>query len=262
MNSTAQTIPDSLTMLRRVLVHMSRNPVATLMSSLGTPMVLLVLMYNLFSEVVQKTGAMGAGIRYIDYLTPGLIMITAIYGMATTTIRVNSDMTQGIIARFRTMSIARIAVLNGHVIGSALGTLVGLAVIIALAYLTGFRPVNDPLAWLAAFGLITLLVVSVTWLSVVIDVSSKSPESASSLLLLFYILPFLSSAFVPTSSMTPVLAWIAENQPFSPIIDTMRALLIGGEVGTRGLVAVAWCVALTLVGYIWARTAYNRTTSG
>jgi ABC-2 type transport system permease protein len=261
MTQIANVVPNSMTMFQRVVVHMSRNPIATFMSSLGTPIVLLVMMYNLFGGVVQETGSMGADVRYIDYLTPGLIVITAIYGMAMTTVRVNTDMTQGIIARFRTMSIARISVLNGHVLGSTLGTLIGLIIIVGLAFLTGFRPSADPLSLLAAFGMVILLVVAVTWLGVAIGVASKTPDSANSFLFLFYILPFLSSAFVPTSSMTPVLAAIAENQPFSPIIDTMRALLMGTPVGDRGLVAIGWCVLLIVIGYVWARSAYNRNSN-
>ncbi|HEX2622983.1 MAG TPA: ABC transporter permease, partial [Phototrophicaceae bacterium] len=243
-NSLSYTIADTITMLRRVLRHMLRKPFSTLLGTLGTPIFLLVLMYNLFAGVVQLSGTAGGNTRYIDYLTPGLILITSIYGMGIAALRVNTDMTQGIIARFRTMSIARVSVLNGHVLGSTLGTLFSISVITVLAFFTGFRPTTNPLEWLAVFGLITLFVIADAWLAVAVGVASKSPEGANSALFLLYILPFLSSAFIPTQSMTPVVAWIAENQPFSPIIDTMRGLLLGTPIGNRGLVAILWCLAL------------------
>lgn len=261
MNAPSYLVSDTFTMSQRVLTHMLRNPMATILSTLVTPVLLLVLMYNMVGGAVQQTGTLSAGTSYIDYLTPGLILITVMYGMSMTTVRVNMDMTQGIIARFRTMSIARVSVLNGHVLGSSLGMMFGVIVIVGLAFLTGFRPVTtDPLALLAAFGLVVLFIIAITWLGVAIGVASKSAEAAQSALFIPLILPFLSTALVPTSSMTPVLAVIAENQPFSPIIDTLRALLMDTPVGTRGLVALGWCVAMILVGYLWARFAYNRSS--
>lgn len=250
---------DTLTMLRRVITHMRRNSGYTLMAMLGTPILVLVMMYNLFGGVVQSAGSTTA--RYIDFLTPGLIVITSIYGMGMATLRANSDMTQGIIARFRTMSIARSAVLNGHVLASTIGTLLSISVVVILALLTGFRPVGGVPESIAALGLIVLLVFGMNWLAVGVGVSSKSPEAANSTLFILYILPFLSNAFVPPSSMTPVVAWIAENQPFSPIIDTVRGLLMGTPVGSRGLVAVVWCVLFAVIGYVWAFAAYNRNTN-
>jgi ABC-2 type transport system permease protein len=259
MNSLSYTIIDTVTMLRRTLVHMLRNPVMMLLGTLGTPIVLLLLMYNLFGGVIQSDGATGAS--YINYLTPGIVLITVIYGTGMAALRVNSDIAQGIIARFKSMSISRSAVLNGHVIGSVIGSLISIAVIFGLAYLMGFRSAADAGAWLAAAGLIMLYVVAMMWIAVAIGVWSKTPEAVNGMLYLFYILPFFSSAFVPTGSMTPVVAWVAENQPFTPIIDTLRALLLGDPTGNRGLVAVAWCVAFTVIGFLWARAAYNRNSS-
>jgi ABC-2 type transport system permease protein len=250
---------DTLTMLRRVTTHMQRNAVYTLMGTLATPILMLVMMYNLFGGVVQSAGTTGGS--YIDFLTPGLIVITTIYGMGTATLRVNADMTQGIITRFRTMSIARSAVLNGHVLGSTVGTLLSVGVVVTLAVLTGFRPTAGVAECVAAFAIVLLLVLGMNWLAVAVGVSSKSPEVARNMLFILYILPFLSSAFVPPTSMTPVMAWIAENQPFSPIIDTVRGLLLGTPVGSRGWVAVAWCVAFAVVGYVWALASYNRSTN-
>jgi ABC-2 type transport system permease protein len=256
MNSLSYTALDTMTMLRRTLTHMLRNPVMMLLGTLGTPIILLLLMYNLFGGVIQANGATGG--MYINYVTPGIVLITVMYGTGMAALRVNSDITQGIIARFKSMSIARGAVLNGHVIGSMIGSLISIAVIFGLAYLMGFRSAAPAGAWLAAAGLIILYVVAMMWVAIAIGVWSKTPEGVNGMLYLFYILPFFSSAFLPTRSMTPAVAWIAENQPFTPIIDTLRALLMGDPTGSRGLVAVAWCVAFAVIGFVWAHVAYNR----
>jgi ABC-2 type transport system permease protein len=259
MNSLTYTFSDTLTMLRRTLIHMLRNPVNMLLGTLGTPIILLMMMYNLFGGVIQSSG--GTGSDYINFLTPGIIMITVIYGTGMAALRINSDMTQGIIARFKSMSISRSAVLNGHLIGSVTGSLISITVIFVLSYLMGFRSTATPLESLAAVGLILLYVVAMMWLAIGVGVWGKTPEGVNGALYLLYILPFFSSAFVPANSMTPVVAWIAENQPFSPIIDTLRGLLLGTPVGDRGLIAVAWCVMFILAGYLLARASYNRNSN-
>ena len=259
MNSFAYSVSDTVTMLRRILIHMLRNPITMLLGTLGTPIILLLMMYNLFGSVIQADGATSSS--YINYLTPGMILITVIYGTGVAALRINADMTQGIIARFKSMSISRGAVLNGHVIGSAIGSLISITAIFGLAYLMGFRSAANTVEWLAALGLIGLYVVAAMWLAIAVGVWSKSPEAANGMLYLFYILPFFSSAFVPTKSMTPVVAWIAENQPFTPIIDTLRALLMGDPAGSRALIAVTWCIGIGAVGYLWSRAAYNRSVN-
>jgi ABC-2 type transport system permease protein len=258
MNRT-YLVPDTLTMLRRTLTHMLRNPIVMLLGTLGTPIILLLMMYNLFGGVIQADGATNGS--YINFLTPGILLITVIYGTGMAALRANADMTQGIIARFKSMSISRSAVLNGHVIGSVIGSLISVTVIFVLAVLMGFRSSATAGEWLAAVGLIVLYVTGLMWLAIAVGVSAKSPDAANGTLYLLYILPFFSSAFVPTRSMTPVVSWIAENQPFTAIIDTLRALLMGAPVGSRGLVALGWCAAFIVVGYLWARAAYNRSGS-
>jgi ABC-2 type transport system permease protein len=261
MTTLARDLSNTSTMLRRVLKHMQRNFGVTILPALFTPMLMLLMMLNIFGGTVEQSGSLGSS-SYVNYLTPGLILITAIYGISGAAVRANTDMTQGIINRFRTMSIARISVLTGHVVGNVIITLFSISVILILAVLTGFRPVMRADTLLAAVGLIVLMVFALSWLAVAMGVSSPSAEGVSGFLYLIYTLPFLSTAFVPASSMTPILAWFAENQPFSPMIDTLRVVLLGGDAGTRGLVAVGWCVAFTLIGYIWARVAYNRTSAG
>lgn len=252
-------LADTFTMLRRTLTHMARNPMMMLLGTLTTPIILLVLMYNLFGGAIQSNEMPQSS--YINYLTPGLALITVIYSTGMAALRVNGDMTQGIVSRFKSMSISRSAVLNGHVIGNIISSLISVSVIFAIAFLTGFRSNANAVEWLAALGLILLYVNAMMWLAVAVGVWSKSPEAANSALYLLYILPFFSSAFVPTQSMTPVVAWIAKNQPFTPIIDALRALLLGEPLGNLGLIAVGWCLALALIGYFWACAAYNRSST-
>ena len=168
------------------------------------------------------------------------------------------DMTSGIIARFRTMAISRASVLAGHVIGSVIQAMLATVIVVAVALLIGFRPTTGPLAWLAAGGLLALTAVGVGWLSVALGLVSDSVETASNLPMFLILLPFLSSGFVPTESMPGPLAWFAEHQPFTPIIETLRGLLVGTPIGNDGWIAVAWCVVLSLAGYFWARRLYER----
>jgi ABC-2 type transport system permease protein len=167
-------------------------------------------------------------------------------------------MTEGIIARFRTMAIARVSVLTGHVLGSLIQTLLGIAVVIAVALLIGFRASADPIEWSAAIGLLALSTLALTWLSVALGMVSKSVETASNLPMPLVLLPFLGSGFVPTDSMPAGLRWFAEYQPFTPIMDTLRGLLLGTAIGDRGVLAVAWCAAIGLGGYLWAKRLFNR----
>jgi ABC-2 type transport system permease protein len=262
MTTLSRNLSNTSTMFRRVVKHMRRNFAGTIVPALFSPILMLLMMLNIFGRTVEDSGNLGGGATYINYLTPGLILFTAAYGISGAALRANTDMTQGIINRFRTMSIARISVLTGHVFGNVIITLFTIGVILVLAALTGFRPVMRADTLLAAAGLTVFMVFALSWLAVAMGVNSKSPEGAMAYLYVILTMPFLSTAFVPPASMTPILAWFAENQPFSPIIDTIRGLLMGGDVGTRGLVALGWCTALTLVGYVWARIGYNRTTSG
>ena len=168
------------------------------------------------------------------------------------------DMTEGIVARFRTMAIFRPSVLTGHVLGSMIQTMLSLAVVLVVAVLIGFRPDASPLEWVAAAGMLAAITFAVTWLSVAFGLVTKTVEAASNLPTPLVFLPFLGSGFVPTDSMPAGLRWFAEYQPFTPVIETVRGLLLGTAIGTSGVVAVAWCVGITLVGYLWARRLYNR----
>jgi ABC-2 type transport system permease protein len=159
----------------------------------------------------------------------------------------------------RTMAISRASVLTGQVLGSLLRTLISVGLVIGVALLMGFRPTTNPVAWIAALGVIALVTLAVTWMGVVFGLVGKTPAGANSLSLIFLLLAFTSSALVPTDSMPVGVRWFAEYQPFTPVIDTLRGLLLGTPIGGNSVVlAIAWCAGLTLVGYLGARAVYNR----
>ena len=255
-------VTDSATMLRRNLRRMRRYPSLTFFIA-GFPVVFLLLFVYVFG------GTMGAGLggvsggraEYAAYVLPGMLLITVAAAAQGTAISVAMDMSEGIIARFRTMAVARASVLTGHVVGSVIQTMLALAVVMVAALLIGFRPTTGPIQWLEAIGVLALAALAVTWLSVALGMVSKSVETASNLPMFLIILPFLSSGFVPTSSMPDGLSWFAQNQPFTPVIETVRGLLLGTAIGNSGVLAVAWCVALSVVGYLWATRLYERNTT-
>ena len=167
-------------------------------------------------------------------------------------------MTEGIIARFRTMAIARVSVLTGHVIGSMIQTLISLVLVVGVAVLIGFRPTAGLGEWIAATAVLTMFTFALTWLSVAFGLVSKSVETASNLPMVLILLPFLGSGFVPTDSMPAGLRWFAEYQPFSPVIETIRGLLLGEPVGSSAVLAVGWSAGIALFGYLWAKRLFNR----
>jgi ABC-2 type transport system permease protein len=168
------------------------------------------------------------------------------------------DMAEGIIARFRTMAISRTAVLTGHVIGTLIQVVSGMAVVIVVAVLVGFRPDATPVEWAATAGLLVLFSLGLIWLSVALGLNAKSVETASNSPMLLVFLPFLSSAFVPTDSLPTGLRWFAEYQPFTPVIETVRGLLLGTAIGNDAIIAIAWSIGSLLLSYMWARRLFNR----
>ncbi|HZU66466.1 MAG TPA: ABC transporter permease [Ktedonobacteraceae bacterium] len=253
MNTLSLTLHDSATMLRRDIRHSLRRFSITL-SGIFVPVIMMLLFVYFFG------GAIGGGIgSYIDYVTPGIIIMTVGSGCATTALNLCMDVSEGIITRFRTMAISRSSVLVGQVIGSLIRTMISIVLITLIALLIGFRPTGGPLAWLAAPGLIVLLILGVTWMGVAFGLVGKTPAGANSLALIFQLLAFTSSAFVRPDSMPAGIRWFSEYQPFSPVIDTVRGLLLGTPIdGSRVILALVWCIALILVGYFWARAVYNR----
>jgi ABC-2 type transport system permease protein len=259
MTTYPYVLADSATMLRRNLRRMRRYPSLTFFIA-GIPVVLLLLFVYVFGGTLGAGlgGVAGGRTEYIAYVMPGILLLTVAGAGQGTAISVSMDMTEGIIARFRTMAVARASVLTGHVVGSVIQTMLAVAIVVGVALLIGFRPTTGPVEWLAALGLLALTALAVTWLSVALGLVAKSVETASNLPMFLILLPFLSSGFVPTDSMPDGLRWVAENQPFTPIIETLRGLLLGAPIGNSGVLAVGWCVAISLVGYLWAMKLYER----
>lgn len=263
MSTIAYAVQDSATMLRRNFRHALRYPV-TFASTIGVPIVFLLLFVFVFGETMGAglpaglPGVSGGREEYLDYVTPGIVLIAIAGAAQGVAISVAVDMHEGVVARFRTMAIARVSVLTGHVVGSLIQTLLSIAVVVGVALLLGFGPTADPLEWLAAAGLLTLAALAVIWLAVALGMVSKSVETASNLPMPLILLPFLGSGFVPTDTMPAGMRWFAENQPFTPIMETLRGLLMGTPIGDSAVLAVAWCAAIGLGGYVWAKHLFNR----
>jgi ABC-2 type transport system permease protein len=252
-------LADSGVMLRRNLVHALRYPSVTLIVG-AIPIIMYLIFVYVFGSTLGNGLPGGAGGRdaYIAYVTPGILLFGVIGGAQSTAIAVSMDMTSGIISRFRTMSIPRSAVLAGHVIGSVIQTLLTLVAVFGVALATGFRPTTGPIEWLGALALLALAALALTWLSTALGLVANSVEAASNMPMPLILLPFLGSGFVPTESMPGPMAFFAEHQPFTPINETLRGLLLGTDIGWSGPAAIAWCLGLALTGYLWAMRLYNR----
>ena len=251
-------------MLRRNLRHLQRYPSLTLMVTL-MPVVFLLLFVYVFGGTLgsglgsgMPVGLRGGRAAYADYVAPAIILMAVAAAAQGTAIAVAQDMTEGIIARFRTMAIARSAVLTGHVVGATIQTLAGVAVVTAAAIAVGFRPHANAAEWLAASGVVLLLTFAVTWLCVGLGLSAKSVETASNSPMFLILLPFLGSGFVPTSSLPAGIRWFAEYQPFTPVNETLRGLLTGTPIGNNLVITIAWCAGVTALSYVWSRWLYER----
>lgn len=262
MTALAHTARDSVTMLRRNLKHMLRYPSLTLML-VGQPVLFLLLFVHVLG------GTLGAGLPdgdgredYLAYVTPAILLITVASVALSTAIYIAKDATEGIIDRFRTMPIARSSVLTGHVLAALIQTALALVVVLAVAVLLGYRPEAAVVGWLGAAGVLGLLALALTWLCVALGLAADSVETASNTPMFLMILPFVSSAFVPTDSMSPGVRWVAENQPFTPVIDTLRASLEGRDPGTDAWWAIGWCVLITAVTFAWARRLFASVRAG
>ncbi|MEW2488211.1 ABC transporter permease [Streptomyces sp. NPDC048411] len=260
MSSLSLAVRDSSTMLRRNLLHARRYPSMTL-NLLLTPIMLLLLFVYIFGDVMSA-GIGGGGAdrsEYIAYLVPGLVLMTIGSTTIGTAVSVSNDMTEGIIARFRTMAIHRGSVLIGHVVGSVLQSIISVVLVGAVAVAIGFRSTDATvLEWLAAFGLLVLFATALTWIAVGMGLISPNAEAASNNALPLIFLPLISSTFVPVDAMPGWFQPIAEYQPFTPAIETLRGLLLGTEIGNNGWLAVVWCLGLAVLGYVWSKSVFNR----
>ncbi|MFF2779159.1 ABC transporter permease, partial [Streptomyces sp. NPDC058052] len=245
--------------LRRNLLHARRYPSLTL-NLLLTPVMMLLLFVYVFGDVMSA--GMGGGAdraAYVAYVVPGILMMTVGGTVVGTAVSVSNDMSEGVIARFRTMAIHRPSILVGHVVGSVLQCLMSVVLVGAVAVAIGFRSTDaTALEWLAAFGLTALIAFALTWIAVGMGLVSPNAEAASNNALPLVVLPLISSAFVPIDSMPGWFRPIAEYQPFTPAIETLRGLLLGTEIGHNGWLALAWCAGLTVLGYLWSKSVFDR----
>lgn len=260
----ARPLADMLTMLRRNLLRAVRYPALT-----SFTVVIPVLLLLLF--VLVLGGAVGAGVTpgaapgaqgraaYLDYITPAILLFAVVGAAQSVAITAAMDATGGIMARFRTMAIAPSSVLGGPVLGTVVQGVVAVGVVLAVAVALGYRPHAGPADWAALVGLVALVTFAVAWLCVAMGLAAPSVETASNTPMLLTALPFLSSGFVPVATMPGPVRWFAEHQPFTPVVETTRALLAGTPVppGTA-LAAVAWSVAIAAVGLVWSRAQYRR----
>lgn len=252
MSSISTTLGDSAIMLRRNYKHTVRNPV-TVFNAILFPIVLMLMFVYVFGGDFKVQGS------YIDYAVPGLVVMAISYGLSATAVTVNGDMTKGIINRFKTMDVSRGAVLTGHVVATTVRGLIANAVIIGVGFAMGFRSHAGLLDWLAAVGVMALIGFALSWLTVAMGLASKTVESAGLTTVPLIMLPFLSSAFVPASTMKVGVRQFAEYQPFTPIIETLRSLFAGQTPSTAHVVAtIAWSVGFAVLGYVWAVSTFNK----
>jgi ABC-2 type transport system permease protein len=244
------TKSHSIVMLRRNFKHLARNP-TSVFNSVLMPILMMLMFVYVFGD------AFNVGVDYIDYATPGLMVLAVSYGLSATATSVNSDMTKGIINRFKVMDVSRGAVLTGHVVTSVLTNLVAIAALIGVAFLLGFSPSAGFRDWLGVVGIAVLLGVAAGWLTVALGLAAKSPETAGMAAVPLIMLPFFSSAIVPAEKMGPGIQQFAEYQPFTPIIETLRGFLNASPNTGDVVAALAWCVGIALVGYLWASSTFN-----
>jgi ABC-2 type transport system permease protein len=257
----SHVVADSITMLRRNLLHIVRYPGLSMFTILG-PVVILLLVVFVFG------GTLGAGLpgvdpaggreAYLAYVMPGILLITIAGTASGAAITVAMDMTEGITARFRTMAISRAAVLAGHVLGNTIQAIIAVALVLGVGLAVGFRPTAGPIEWLAAAGLIVLISFAVSWIGIGMGMQSKTVETASNLPLILTLLPMLGSGFVPTDSMPGWLQWFAQYQPFTPFIEAIRGLLLGTPLDWNPVLAIGWCIVITVAGYVWSMVNYER----
>ncbi|MFG2074289.1 ABC transporter permease [Nonomuraea maritima] len=246
---------DTTVLLGRSLRHISRSP-DTIITTAVMPIAMMLMFVYVFGGAIST----GTG-SYVNYLLPGILLITVASGIAYTSYRLFMDMKGGIFERFQSMPTARSSVLWAHVLTSLVANLVSLAVVMLVALLMGFRSGAGVSAWLAVAGILILFTLALTWIAVIPGLSARTVEGASAFSYPLIFLPFLSSAFVPTATMPGPVRAFAENQPVTSIVNAIRALFTGQPVGADIWVALAWCAGILVVAYAFAMRTYRRKTS-
>lgn len=237
--------------LGRSLRHSLRDGESALMAIL-LPVILMLLFTYVFGGAIDPSGG------YVDYVVPGIILLCAGFGASSTAVYVANDMQAGIIDRFRTMPVRASAVLTGHVAASLLRNLVATGLVVCVALLVGFRPTAHVLGWLGALGMIAVWILAITYLFAAVGLASGSPEGANAYGFVILFLPYLSSAFVPVESMPGWLQWVAANQPVTPIIETIRGLLMGTPMNGHAWWGVGWCLAILVFAFVWGAWLFRR----
>ena len=253
--TTTHFAADTGLLTRRSLRHILRSP-DTIITTAITPIAILLLFVFVFGGAIET----GTG-TYVDYLLPGILLITVASGVAYTALRLFQDLQSGIFERFHSMPITRSSVLWAHVITSLVANLMSVAAVVIVAVVMGFRSSAGVLAWLAVAGILLLFTLALTWLAVIPGLTAKTAEGAGVFAYPLIFLPFVSSAFVPTDGMAAPVQWFAEHQPVTPIIDTVRDLFAGQPLGNELWIALAWCTALLVVAYAAAMAVYRRKIS-
>jgi len=245
--------PAALTMAARCTRLSARN-IDALVTSLMLPVMLMLMFVYLFGGAIDTGGA------YVTYVVPGVILLCAGFGSATTAVTVSQDLAGGIVDRFRSMDVGGPSILAGHVAASALRNAVSTLLVFGVAFLIGFRPHAGPLDWLAAVGVLAAFVLAVSWLAAAIGLIAKSPEAANGFTFLIMFLPYASSAFVPVDTMPSWLQGFAQHQPITPVIETLRGLLLGTPVGSNPWTALAWCGGILAVSIAASGVLFRRRT--
>jgi ABC-2 type transport system permease protein len=249
---TTYFFSDTTVLLGRSLRHITRSA-DTIITTVITPVAMMLMFVYVFG------GAIDIGpVQYIDYMLPGILLITIASGIAYTTLRLFTDMQSGIFERFQSMPIARSGVLWAHVLTSLVANLMSLVIVVGVALLMGFRSGAGVLAWLAVVGILLLFTLALTWIAVIAGLTAKTVEGGSAFAYPLIFLPFLSSAFVPTETMPGPVRWFAENQPVTSIVNSVRDLFAQQPVGDDIWTALAWCVGILVVAYFFAMVAYRR----
>jgi len=249
--TTVSPLTSTVVFIGRSVRHSLRN-VEALTMAIVLPVMLMLLFTFVFG------GALDTGGGYVDYVVPGIILLCAGFGASSTAVDIAQDMSDGIVDRFRTMPLRSRGVVTGHVVASLLRNLVATGVVIVVALLVGFRPTANALEWVAALAIVALFILAITWLYAGIGIAAKNPTAASGYGFALLFLPYLSSAFVPTDTMPQWLQWIAQNQPITPIIETIRAFLFGDDPGSELWWALGWCALIIAGAYVWAAWLFRR----
>jgi ABC-2 type transport system permease protein len=256
---TSYFVSDTAALTGRSLRHITRS-LDTIITTVVTPIAIMVLFVYVFGGAIDTSSGSGSGAAsYVDYMLPGILLITIASGIAYTAVRLFTDVQSGIFERFRSMPIARSSVLWAHVLTSLGANVISIVVVVLVALLMGFRSGAGVTAWLSVGGILILFIFALTWIAVIPGLTAKTAEGAGAFAYPLILLPFISSAFVPTDTMPGPVRTFADNQPVTSIVDAIRNLLTEQPVGNDIWVALAWCVGILVVAGVLASRSYRRT---